>query len=281
MREPYRELIDNNPYIDETLVVNCLSEWITVSDSGIFDKVIDLHVNNRICPVCKIPLQKRNGNVDINVNNYYNYGSLLKAFCEGAELPLLDDSPRVYMPDSVIQTVNDLNLPNEFITFNCFSNEVSRDWQNSKWVNLAEQIFDTFNIAIVEVGLESALINNNQNFTHLNLCGKLSLLETAEVIRRSMLFVGVDNGPAHLANAVGTFGVVLLGHYRAFRHYMPYSGDYANGTKAELIYNENGPASDIPVSDILHAVSRHIGKSPHKFKILQSKSDSGCSPTIK
>ena len=267
VKEPYKELIDNNPYIDETLIVNCLTEWITLSDSGIFNKVIDLHVNNRICSVCKIPLQKKNGNVDINVHNYYNYGSLLKSFCEGADLPLLDDTPRVYIPETVIQTVDALDLPEIYITFHCLSNEVSRDWQNSRWVALAETIYRNFNIPIIEVGSVSTLIDSNQNFSQINLCGKLSLLETAEVIRRSTLFVGVDSGPAHIANAVGTFGIVLLGHYRAFKHYLPFSGDYANGVNAKLIYNEFGPASDIPVDDVVNAVSNQLSDLQEKEKI--------------
>ena len=282
VREPYSELIENNPHIDETLVVHCLTEWISLSDSGIFDEVIDLHVNKRICPVCKIPLQKKHGNLDITVENYYNYGSLLAAFCQGAGLPILNEPPKVYISDSVVQTVNDLNLPNEYITFNCFTNEVSRDWQNSKWVTLAEQILEKYNIAIVEVGLESAL-TNNQNTAHLNLCGKLSQLETAEVIRRSILFVGVDSGPAHLANAVGTFGIVLLGHYRSFRHYLPYSGHYADGTNAELIYNKVGAASDIIVDDVVTALSKQLSvlqeKDNTRFEMKQITPKLTCDAT--
>ena len=58
-----------------------------------------------------------------------------------------------------------------------------------------------------------------------------------------------------LANAVGPFGIILLGHYRAFERYMPYSGDYANGAKAELIY-EDGPAANITVERVYQALEK-------------------------
>ena len=67
------------------------------------------------------------------------------------------------------------------------------------------------------------------------MAGMLSILETAEVIRRAELFVGIDSGPAHLANAVATPGVILIGQYNAFKRFMPYSGLYAT-ERATLLW---------------------------------------------
>ena len=100
VNERYRELVDTNPNIDETLAVRCLTEWITLADSGVFDKIIDLHVNRKSCPVCKVALQKSSGNTDITEETYYSHGSLLQAFCKGAGLQELNDAPRVYIPAS-------------------------------------------------------------------------------------------------------------------------------------------------------------------------------------
>ena len=57
--EPFRELIDTNPFIDETLVLGCLTDWMKLTKHGSHDKVVDLHVNYRICEHCRIPLIKR------------------------------------------------------------------------------------------------------------------------------------------------------------------------------------------------------------------------------
>jgi ADP-heptose:LPS heptosyltransferase len=108
----------------------------------------------------------------------------------------------------------------------------------------------------VEVGLKSLVVTPDGEMNR-SLCGQLSILQTAEVIRRSSLYIGSDSGPAHLANAIGTYGVIVLGHYRHFRRYMPYSGDYANGNRCQLLYND-GPVSAMPVDTIIDAINYRL-----------------------
>ena len=254
VRKPYRELIDNNPHVDKTLVVHCLTEWIHLAKSGVFDEIIDLHIQGRVCRTCRIPLKKSKGNMEITLENYFDFGSILSAFGQSAGLPALDEQPKVYIPQSVIRRVDICHLPDRFIVIHCSSNEACKDWLPSKWQDLAERTIDNWQLSVVEVGLVPAL-NNITSPKYIDLCGKLSILETAEVIRRSRLFIGVDSGPAQLANAVGTFGIVLLGHYRAFRRYMPYSGNYTNGSKAELIH-EDGQVANITVERVYQAVEK-------------------------
>ena len=45
----------------------------------------------------------------------------------------------------------------------------------------------------------------------LNLCGQLTLPQSAELCRRATVFVGTDSGMAHVANATGVPCVVLFG----------------------------------------------------------------------
>lgn len=44
----------------------------------------------------------------------------------------------------------------------------------------------------------------------LNLAGNCNIRQTAEILRRSILFIGNDSGPAHLAAAVGTSCVTIF-----------------------------------------------------------------------
>jgi ADP-heptose:LPS heptosyltransferase len=57
----------------------------------------------------------------------------------------------------------------------------------------------------------------------INLCGKVTLRQTAELLRRCKLAVGVDSALAHLACAVGTPNVIILGggHFGRFLPYSP------------------------------------------------------------
>jgi ADP-heptose:LPS heptosyltransferase len=251
----YMELLTHNPYVDRVQSVYCLSEWIRFRRSGIFDEVIDLHFHQRACPVCQESLRKDSQNAEITIHNYYNYGNLLGAFCQSAGLPILAEGPQLHIPERVRRIVDAMRLSDEYIVVHCRSNEAARDWMQEKWVQLVKQILSEARITVVEIGLVRTLPDMGEKC--VNLCGILTFLETAEVIRRSKLFLGIDSGPAHLANAVGTRGIIMLGRYKSFEKYCPFSGTYANGANAELIYS-SGPVQELPVEIVFGALSRSL-----------------------
>ena len=49
----FRELIDTNPYIDETVIVDCLTDWMKIANHGLYERSVDLHVNYRVCGHCQ------------------------------------------------------------------------------------------------------------------------------------------------------------------------------------------------------------------------------------
>ena len=258
VKEQYRELVEHHPCVDDVLTVDCITEWNLLSASGLFDVVVNLHINGRNCPHCGcFPVARWETRHDVTLDDYYDHGSLLPVFSSCAGLPPLTDGPKVHVPAEVRERVDTMNLPSEFIVFHCTSNEDSRDWGDDKWRELVALVKRAWNGAIVEVGSQpcaAALAPGDV----VNLCGRLSLLECAEVIRRARLFVGVDSGPAHFANAVGTFGVVLLGDYKGFHRYVPYTGDFGSGRNAELVYPRTGPARLIPAARVAAIVRRRL-----------------------
>jgi heptosyltransferase III len=259
VRRPYDALLAGNPHVDRVVSLGCLTEWIHLSRRGLFDVVVDLHAQGRCCPECRKPLRKQAGDLSINGDNYYEFGTLLQAFCRGAGLPPLSDAPRVYIPDAAVAAVDALRLPEGFVVAHCESNEESRNWQPHKWGQLLRRVALELGKAVVVVGtgrLPPDVLGRLPEAR--NLCGQLSIMETAEVIRRAALFIGIDSGPAHLANAAGTPGVILLGRYRAFDSYLPYSGGYGDGTTAEIVRQSGGPASLLSVEQVLQAARRRL-----------------------
>lgn len=254
VRAPYLELISNNPSIDRALVVACMTEWVVLRRRGLFDMIFDLHLPKRICPVCKVPLEKSEGNPQITLDNYYEFGNLLEIECQNAGLAVFDDQPRLHIPESAIRVVDTLCLPPTIVAIHCRSNEQSRDWSKDKWCQFVTWLGER-SITCIEVGIRPMLAADNLPL-YMNLCGRLTILETAEVIRRATMFIGIDSGPAHLANAVDTFGIVLIGHYRRFKRMMPYSGRYRSGENAELIFAED-PAASLAVDKVIAAATRH------------------------
>ena len=251
VKKAYRELVDNNPHIDLTIVIHCLSERLMLSNLGLFDEVIDLHFSDRYCSLCRRPLKKDHGPSKITLANYFQFGSLLSAMSQSAGLPALDDQPMVYIPEPAVRKVDSLKLPEEFVVINCTSNAFEKGWPADKWIRLLAEIKESVGLPIFEIGTETFL--DTSLSLSQSLCGKLSILESAEVIRRAKLFIGIDSGPAHLANAVGTFGIILMGSYLGFEQYTPFSGAYRSGKNAEIIHH-GGRVADILVEHVFISV---------------------------
>jgi len=253
VKKAYRELVDNNPHIDLTILIHCLTERLMLSNSGLFDEVIDLHFADRHCSLCRRPLKKEHNSSKIDLKNYFQYGSLLSSMAQSGGWPALDDQPMVYIPESTVRKVDNLKLPEKFVVINCTSNALEKGWPSEKWIHLLAKIKETYGLHVFEIGTETFLdesLSLSQSF-----CVKLSILESAELIRRSKLFIGIDSGPAHLANAVKTAGVILMGSYLGFEKYNPFSGFYGGGEGAEILHSK-GMAADISVDNAFSAVKK-------------------------
>jgi heptosyltransferase-3 len=258
VKRAYRELIDSNPNIDMTLPIHCLSERMMLINIGLFDEIIDLHFSDRCCSLCRKPLKKDYNYSKINLKNYFQYGGLLSAMSQSAGLPSLDDQPKVYIPKSAIRNVDSLHLPKEYMVINCTSNAPEKGWPVQKWIKLLNKMKDKTGLPVFEIGTDT-FIDTSLKVSQ-SLCGKLSILESAEVIQRAKLFIGIDSGPAHLANAVGIFGIVMLGNYLGFESYDPFSGAYRDGSNAVILYAK-GSISTIQVDSVFAEVERFLGNS--------------------
>lgn len=260
VKTPYRELIEHHPLIDYPLVVSCLAEWIRLSRQPIFDDIYDLHFQGRKCLTCNIAPAPFRGDPTITKENYFHVGNLLTIFCKNSGLSAIGDLPRIYIPESAIAAVDRLHFPEHFIAIHCLSYQPEKHWMPSKWRECVENILKSLRCSVVEVGLTSGLdepVHGLRDAQYRNLCGQLSILETAEVIRRSQAFIGIDSGPSHLANAVGTYGIILLGNYAGFTRYNPYSGHYGDQTNAAFIYSA-GVVAEIDVKRVYQALQERL-----------------------
>lgn len=245
VREPFREVVAHHPDLDEVLTEqpDVLSSILLLRHSP-FDRLYNLHLSNRLyLPTHRRLVNSEADRLGIDIFNYFQFGNLLQVFSTVAGLPALDESPRIYIPEAARQRLETVPLPPRFVVIHGRSNYPPKDWSVAGWERLVRALIEELDFDVVEVGLESLLRIDSPRYH--NFCGKFSLPETAELIRRADFYVGIDSGPAHLANAVGTFGFILLGRLGTFSDYLPYSGDYANGRNAVLIRNPTGPASEL------------------------------------
>lgn len=259
VRKPYKELLKYNPNIDKVFTVYCLTTWIKIRDKIKFEAVYDLHFNGRSCNTCYCPLIKENTDDSINGTNYFNFGGLLKAVSLHNKIEASDTTPLVYIPSGIINKGKIYNQREDYIVVHCSSNELIKDWEDCKWNDLAQKIIADYKYHVIEIGMNNK-IKIDSDFYH-DLCGKLSILESAEVIKNAKLFIGIDSGPAHMANATGTPGLVLFGeYYFGMKNYNPFSGNYGLSKRCRLVYSDN-LVKDISVENVIenfHSLLKEI-----------------------
>ncbi|CAG4994977.1 hypothetical protein DYBT9275_01511 [Dyadobacter sp. CECT 9275] len=265
----FRELVANNPSVNEVFPEFCISERKALLSLGVFDKIFELQFrNNNYCPKCQVfkenPIaQQRN----INVYNYFNYGNLLEVFAQSGDLIApnavfpADDQPKLYLTDDHRKKVEKLALTKPYLVLHCQSNYILKDWPADKWNQLVAWMAEKYDYQMVEVGLKSNLTVATDKYQ--NLCGQLSILETAEVIRNAAFFIGLDSGPSHLANAVGTYGMILMGSLNDFPTYNPYSGGYGRQDNAVFIRQEGEVCANLSFDFVQNKIEAVLDHSAH------------------
>src|SRR5690606_34472323 len=92
----------------------------------------------------------------------------------------------------------------------------TKRYPKEKFLNLLK-ILGERNVSVFLIGgkndmeLGEYLYDNSGKDRLFNLIGKLSLLESAELIRRSKLLVTNDSAPLHIGNAMGTDVIAIYG----------------------------------------------------------------------
>jgi heptosyltransferase-3 len=258
----FHELVDYNPSVNEVLKEFCVTQRRVILQTQVFDKVYELQFkNNNQCVRCQVftdnPVAESRG---INVHNYFHFGNLLEVFAQTSGLiapkaPFpADDQPRLYLQDQHKAKIDSLQLERPFIVVHCQSNFAPKDWPSEHWEKLIDWLTANYQFQVVEIGLKRNL--NIKNKSYRNLCGQLSILETAEVIRRADYLIGLDSGPSHLGNATGTFGIILMGALTGFDEYNPYSGSYGRQQNAILIRKKGYVCSQLSFEFVRDEVKR-------------------------
>jgi len=277
VKKLYRELLDFNPHIDIIIEEYSVLYSILLIKKNPFDNFYNCHLSglrryNYLRKTLQNPLAI---SLNILTDNYFNYGNILEVFAKIAGLPVINGAPKIYIPKSVEKRIESYNLPNKIIVLHCHSNYAPKDWQVYFWEKLIFDLLNSFDYSIIEVGIESTLEVHHSGY--YNFCGKLSLLETAEIIKKAEFFIGIDSGPAHLANAVDTFGFLLFGKLGNFEKYTPYSGGYESNTNAKFIIKEGQPCSELEYDKVWDVISENINK---KIANLGSKYSKNIKPKI-
>jgi heptosyltransferase-3 len=134
-----------------------------------------------------------------------------------------------------------------FIVVNTGGKAVEKDWGETNWTTFLRVLADRVpGYGLVFVGAQ----DDSERAQRLSvawsagsavdLCGRLAPRESAVAISRASLFIGHDSGPMHLADAVGTPCIGLLGSYNRPKMWHP------SGISTNVIHRMDGLATILP-----------------------------------
>ena len=85
-----------------------------------------------------------------------------------------------------------------------------KHWNKDNWKNLIEKLEQDYTLIFTGTPADNELIEYISQNKHLNIAGKTSVLELAEVFRRCDLVISLDSGSTHLAWACGIPKIVSI-----------------------------------------------------------------------
>jgi ADP-heptose:LPS heptosyltransferase len=265
-RSAYTDVLRGNPDLDGLLPLYCITDWILLRNLlCLADKTYDLSIPPKYCEKCWRWCVKGDTPWNVNSMNYFDFGTLLSAHSRAAGFPLDEGEPSVPINERAPGRVDRLGLPNRFVCVHTKSEDNSKDWRSAHWNRLIDHLNDVYGMSVVEIGLCSPLARKEDGGYH-NICGLTSIAESVVLIRRAALFIGIDSGPAHLANAVKTPGIVLLGRHRVWDQYMPYTGFYADPRNCRIV-RHSGPASELPLGSCIIAIDEFLRERSGSMRI--------------
>jgi heptosyltransferase-3 len=251
VKPQFAPLLTRHPNLNAVVCVDSFLSVEAIIDSRVFDHAVDLHVNSKPSGIPGRAYQKTSGDPGIDVDTYLSKGSLLRAFSLAAGIEPRAAAPTMFIPNESVTAIDARVLPETFVVVHAASNQDYKNWSPPKWRDLVRYIVDHYETHVIEIGLENVIDLEHSRFK--TLCGTLSLMETAELIRRSAFFIGVDSGPAHMANAWRRPGLLLFSRFFGSDTFNPFEGLYAEHAET-VILRYRGALQEQPVASVIAAL---------------------------
>ncbi len=235
----FKPILEHNPYIDtlHLLDKSILKKALELKQLG-FDYIIDLHNNLRtqlFKTVIGVPTHnfdklniEKSILVNLNINNLPDvhivdrYLDTLNNFGvvnDGLGLDYFFHSDFIFNPT--------IQLPKNFIAFVIGAQHATKRLPNEKIISICQQIKQPIVLlGGTEDAANGALIATQSGSHVINLCGKLSLHESASVISLSDTVITHDTGLMHIAAAFKKPIVSVWGNTVPEFGMTPYYGNF-------------------------------------------------------
>ncbi len=208
--QPWSEIFEGNPYIDE--LVTLPNRSYKIINHRIYDIVTSKFLTFKrweyvfqLNCLDHYPEYRR---TSLHLRDFY--ASMAGVY------PLKDKKYYVFISDNEKNEVNQIlkNLKideKKYVVIHTNAGWSLKNWDSKKWVQLINLLYKEFGYKTILVGGNGEGINIEIKYLY-NLAGKLKIKEVAAMIKFSKLFIGLDSGVTHLASSMDVPVIMLFGN---------------------------------------------------------------------
>jgi heptosyltransferase-3 len=237
----YAPLLHHIPWLDGVIPIAGYTEWNLLKFFFRGVKTSTFYPDGSPCPWLGVKISNPN-RFGLNIENYYDEDSLQSAYSKIGVGIITDTTPRLYLnPECDFKSMHrkvSLDIGSSFVVLTCQTTSPERNWSEFEFQNLINWLIDNTRLSIVEVGLNPVLA---PHFRIIQPRAALPIDQQVHILNRARLFVGVDSGFSHIANALNVPSVIVMGKYRHWTNHNPFSGAWAKGSGCTIIRSEGHP----------------------------------------
>ncbi len=258
---PFADLVRFNPNLDDVLEITCLTEWMALDALTPSIAKTRPYVDGLHCSWFGGPELRNRNALGIDMDSYFDHGSLLEVFSLLGLGLRLDERPQAW-PDPDFDAESWLKragLGQGFVAFHCgAATDAGRLWPADRFQAVADWVLAHTAFSVLELGLEPVLERGGRI---KRLGAELPLSRQMAVLGRAKAFLGGDSGFSHMANALALPSVILLARYRHFVDHMPFSGPWKAGQGVRIVRTA-GPIAGIQTDAVIKALMSELDLTP-------------------
>jgi heptosyltransferase-3 len=251
----YAPILRHIPWLDAVVPMAGTTEWRVLRRlfPGVATSIF--YPDGAPCPWLGIALPNPNPD-GLTIANYYDHDSLAAVYAKVAGVAAPDRAPRLYCcagtdNETILQQIG---LVSEFAVIACRSYDASRSFPAASLQEVADWLMTNTSLSLVEAGLDPVLQPRPRI---IQPRGGIAIDQQAVLLSRAKIFLGVDSGFSHIANALGVPAVILLGRYKTWTRYNPFSGPWALGQGCTIL-RADGPLSELGSGTVIGALRQRL-----------------------
>ena len=249
-KKAYKNLLTNNPYIDKIHVLeDSLSDLASELKKEEFDLIIDLHNNLRtvnlwsMLRVKRIKFDKLNWEKWLMVRlkvNMLPYEHIVDRYMETlSSLGVLNDGKGLdyFIPEST--SLSAFTLPQQYVVYALGAQHNTKKLPLTKQIELCNSIPNTVVLIGGKEDMEAGEQLSSACSNALNLCGQLSIDQSALLMKGAEKIYSHDTGMMHIAAALSKPIVSIWGNtIPEFGMYPYYPADFDDSKNQMLEVND-------------------------------------------